>query len=268
MKLDAEIKFAQSGAARLSLAMLVTLIALSGWSSCETPGDQNSDTMEEVSANPWRHVEGYVVERISEFDQIGSERKAELDAIADYVQERHDHGLLARLMFVCTHNARRSQMAQVWSATAIHHYGLDSVMVFSGGSEKTAVNERAIGALRRAGMEVRPERLSENPRYSIKYAEGAEAMTVWSKLLDDAKNPRRSFSALMTCTEASHDCPVVEGAEQRFGLAYVDPKISDGTPEEFETYDARCAQISREMLYAMSQVANGARSVVPTNQEN
>jgi hypothetical protein len=33
-----------------------------------------------------------------------------------------------------------------------------------------------------------------------------------------------------------------------------DPKASDGTPDETATYDERCAQIAREMLYVFSRV--------------
>jgi len=35
----------------------------------------------------------------------------------------------------------------------------------------------------------------------------------------------------------------------RFALPYDDPKQSDGTPTEVKTYDERCRQIAREMLY-------------------
>jgi hypothetical protein len=46
----------------------------------------------------------------------------------------------------------------------------------------------------------------------------------------------------------------VAGAFRRIALPYEDPKASDGTLEEAATYDERCAQIAREMLYALSLV--------------
>ena len=61
------------------------------------------------------------------------------------------------------------------------------------------------------------------------------------------------FAAVMTCSHADKACPLVYGASARFSTPYVDPKVSDGTPEERDTYDERCAQIAREMLYAMSR---------------
>ena len=57
----------------------------------------------------------------------------------------------------------------------------------------------------------------------------------------------------MTCAQADKGCPVVFGSSMRFSTPYVDPKVSDGTPEEKDTYDERCAQIAREMLYVMSK---------------
>ena len=40
-------------------------------------------------------------------------------------------------------------------------------------------------------------------------------------------------------------------------MPFVDPKVSDGTPEEAATYDERCAQIAREMLWVMTEASRG-----------
>ena len=58
----------------------------------------------------------------------------------------------------------------------------------------------------------------------------------------------------MTCSDADQNCPVVLGAEKRISLPYVDPKISDGTPEESKVYDERCLQIAIEQLYVFSKI--------------
>ena len=59
----------------------------------------------------------------------------------------------------------------------------------------------------------------------------------------------------MTCSQADRGCPIVYGSAARFSTPYVDPKVSDGTPEEVGTYDERCAEIARDMLYVMSVAA-------------
>jgi len=79
-------------------------------------------------------------------------------------------------------------------------------------------------------------------------------MVCFSKVYDEAPNPASEFVAVMVCTEADGACPDVAGATGRFALPYVDPKASDGTGLESATYDDRCAQIAREMLYMMSRV--------------
>ena len=60
----------------------------------------------------------------------------------------------------------------------------------------------------------------------------------------------------MTCSQADKNCPTVEGAVLRIPLPFVDPKVSDGSPEEAATYDARTAQIASEMLYLFSQLSS------------
>ena len=83
----------------------------------------------------------------------------------------------------------------------------------------------------------------------------AQPMPCFSKTYGDDANPREGFAAVMTCSSADRGCPVVYGAAGRFTIPYIDPKVSDGTPKEAATYDARLRQIGTEMLYVMGQVA-------------
>jgi arsenate reductase len=59
----------------------------------------------------------------------------------------------------------------------------------------------------------------------------------------------------MTCTSADEACPHVPGAAVRVALPYVDPKASDGTPDEAAAYDRCCEQVAREMLYLTAALA-------------
>ena len=58
----------------------------------------------------------------------------------------------------------------------------------------------------------------------------------------------------MTCSDADANCPFVPGAAYRKPVTYRDPKESDGTDKEKETYDERCRQIGTEMFYMMRSV--------------
>lgn len=58
------------------------------------------------------------------------------------------------VLFLCVHNAGRSQMAAGW----LRHLAADSVDVFSGGSEPAAeLNPMAVQAMREAGIDISDE---------------------------------------------------------------------------------------------------------------
>lgn len=197
----------------------------------------------------------YVKQRIEEFDKISAKRREQLGELAAFVRAQHDDGRLVRLIFICTHNSRRSQMAQVWSAIAAEHYGVVGVEVYSGGTEATAFNHRAVAALRRAGVEVVRQSAAaahDNPTYAVRV--GKQTLKCFSKLYNQEPNPADGSAAVMTCSEADENCPSIVGARARIALAYQDPKFADGTDGEASAYDDRCAQIAREMLYVFSQL--------------
>jgi hypothetical protein len=196
----------------------------------------------------------FVDERMAEFDQIPDERKRRLAELAGFVRERRERDEPSRLTFICTHNSRRSHMSQIWAQTAAAHFEIDRVETFSGGTEATAFNPRAVAALERAGFLIDKTSGDENPVYEVRFHEAAPAMLAFSKVYNEAPNPSEEFCAVMTCSQADRSCPVVRGAALRVAIPYEDPKAFDGTDREAEAYDERCRQISREMLYLFSQV--------------
>lgn len=206
------------------------------------------------SLNP--SLQNYVEARVAEFEQIPSERKAQLVKLAAYVRSRKQSSQPVRLTFICTHNSRRSHLAQVWAQTAATYYDVAGVETFSGGTESTAFNVRAVNALQRAGFEIgaSPSADAVNPRYQVRFHDKARAVECFSKVYDQDPNPPQDFCAVMTCSQADQACPVVAGAALRMAIPYEDPKAFDGTPEEGERYDERCRQIAREMLFVFSKV--------------
>lgn len=56
----------------------------------------------------------YCEDRISEFDLIPAERKIILQRIADYIRIKRKNSQAIQLVYICTHNARRSHFGQVW----------------------------------------------------------------------------------------------------------------------------------------------------------
>jgi len=228
-------------------------IALSGF-ICVGAAVLVSGDEKETRPGIFPAVEQYLQARLQEFDQIPGERQGQLRKISLYVKSQIEAGRPARLTFVCTHNSRRSHMSQIWAAVAARHAGIDGVETFSGGTEATAFNPRAVAAFERAGLKVEKGEGEKNPRYSVRFEDSEHPLVCFSKVYSDPPNPKEGFCAIMTCSQADQSCPNVTGSTLRVAIPYEDPKVSDGSPEEAATYDERCAQISREMLYLFSQV--------------
>jgi arsenate reductase len=198
-------------------------------------------------------LQTYVEGVVKGFGTIAEERKRELRKLALLIRAKQASNEPANLTFICTHNSRRSHMGQLWATTAAAWFGIDSVGTFSGGTETTAFNPRAVAALARAGFVLETPG-GDNPRYRVTYGPDGPVMQCFSKKYDDPCNPKEGFAAVMTCSEADRSCPVVLGSALRVAIPYEDPKAADGTPEEAQRYDERCRQIATEMFYLLSQV--------------
>lgn len=200
-----------------------------------------------------KELQTYLAAREREFTEIPAERKQQLAALAAILERNQTAGETSRLNFICTHNSRRSHLSQIWAWTAAAHYGIKKVETYSGGTEATAFNPRAVAALQRAGFEIGATTQTANPIYRVQCSAEVAPLLCFSKKYNDEANPRE-FIAVMTCTHADENCPVVAGATQRISLPYEDPKAFDGQQEEAAKYSERCAQIAREMLYLFSLV--------------
>ena len=99
--------------------------------------------------NGFEVLRDYVEERISEFDLIPVERKEALNLLAVQVREEVRSFDQARLIFICTHNSRRSHMGHLWAQLAASYFSVKSISCFSGGTEATAFNLRAVNTLRK-----------------------------------------------------------------------------------------------------------------------
>ncbi len=198
-------------------------------------------------------LEAYARSVEADFGSIAAERREQLDRLAGYIKGRRDAGEVARVIYICTHNSRRSQMGQLFATAAAAHYGVDHFEAYSGGTEATAFHPNAVAAIERAGFTVANPG-GTNPHYQVRFSAGAPTLEVFSKRYSDPFNPQRDFAAVMTCSQADASCPLVAGASLRVPLHYEDPKASDGTPAERDTYDARAKQIATEAFYVLSRV--------------
>jgi len=201
----------------------------------------------------WKGFESlkeYVADRVEEFDLIPKERREILEGLAAVITESKEASI--NILFICTHNSRRSHMAHLWASLGAEVYGAARVACFSGGTEVSAFNPLAVKTIKKVGFRVSTKIPGANPVYLVSHPGCMEGVKVFSKKYTDPPNPTRGFHAVMTCSDADDACPIVTGAASRHSITYEDPKVFDGTPRAAKAYAERCRQISREMLYLFS----------------
>ncbi len=185
---------------------------------------------------------------------ITEERKAVLQPLVTYIQNKKKEQQTIRLNFICTHNSRRSHLSQVWAQVMAHHFEVANVCCYSGGTEATALFPKVAETLASQGFHVMPLSYESNPVYAIKYDENEAALICFSKTYDHPFNPSSHFAAIMTCNSADEACPMVLGAEARFPVKYDDPKAFDGTELQTAKYAERSIEIAQEMWWVFSQI--------------
>ena len=200
-------------------------------------------------------LSNYLKARRLEFDRIESSRMEILNPFADRLRSAWIDGHRPQVVFVCTHNSRRSHLAQLWTAAAAADRGLP-IDSWSGGTEATEFDRRAVASLKRAGFEIETAGDRFNAGYLTRFDSKMSPMRCFSKVHDEPPNPGADFIAVMVCDEADRGCPHLSGASSRLSIPFLDPKIADDTPEETRTYDQRCRQVAREMLWTIDRAAD------------
>jgi protein-tyrosine-phosphatase len=189
-----------------------------------------------------------------EFEIIPNVRKQKLSQLSNYISNKINEGQTPKIVVICTHNSRRSHIGQIWLAVGADYYHLPEIQTFSGGTETTAFNVRAVRAFQRVGFDISAEDETENPVYQISWKEGMKPYQAFSKKYGDEPNPKEKFASVMVCSEADEGCPFVFGCDFRLSLPFDDPKEFDGTKFETAKYEERVRQIGREMLFVLSKI--------------
>jgi len=110
------------------------------------------------------------------------------------------------VLFVCTHNSARSQMAE----GLLRHLAGDRFEAYSAGTEATRVRPEAISAMAELGADI----------------SGQE-----SKTLD--RYLGEPFDYVITvCDDANESCPLFPGGGKRLHWSLPDPSRADGTDKE------------------------------------
>jgi arsenate reductase len=202
----------------------------------------------------YKPLESTIRSLVKQFDTIPNDRKAILKQLTYYIKVKLKSKQKTELIFICTHNSRRSQISQIWAQTAAIFYGIGNVICYSGGTEATVFNPRAVKAMREAGFKITAVSEGDNPDYEVQFSDESKGLLAFSKKYDSESNPKAGFAAIMTCSQADENCPIVFGMEKRISLPYDDPKDFDGTQQEASKYSERVMEIGKELLFAFHKL--------------
>ena len=186
-------------------------------------------------------------------DQLTADRRELLLPIFDFCASRKGQSI--NLVFICTHNSRRSHLAHVWADLFSKYFKLDNINCYSSGTEATAIYFQSKESLERSGFQFNKIENGANPKYMINAGFEKQIGPIYSKSIDDLDTNGERFVAIMVCDHADQNCPFIPEAEQRYSLPYRDPKEFDTTPTVTDKYDERSFQISQEMYFLMKQIA-------------
>jgi len=186
---------------------------------------------------------------VTQFETIPGDRKLLLEKIAQYIANKKALNVPINLVYICTHNSRRSHFGQIWAKVAANYYSVKNINTFSGGTEATAFNINAINALQNLGFNIKKINQEINATYQVYYDDKEMPQVCFSKEYDNDVNPKKDFAAIMTCGEAEENCPFIPNVDLRIATTYNDPKEFDHTPLQDEKYKERCLQIALETMY-------------------
>lgn len=145
-----------------------------------------------------------------------------------------------RVLFVCTHNAARSQMAEGW----LRALGGTRFEVASAGTQATRVHPLALRAMAEVGIDISHHR---------------------SKAVEEVLGAGWDW-VITVCDQAAERCPVVPGQARRLHWSFEDPSQAQGEEEArlavFRRVRDQIADRVREWLKARSASA-GVRSPGP-----
>jgi arsenate reductase len=113
---------------------------------------------------------------------------------------------MKRVLFICTHNAGRSQMAEGYLRA---RYG-DRYEAFSAGTVASTVNPLTVRVMAELGIDISAQRSKDLGAFV------GEEMDV----------------VVTVCDAAAAACPIFPGAQQTIHASFPDPGAATGTEEE------------------------------------
>jgi arsenate reductase len=135
-----------------------------------------------------------------------------------------------KILFLCTGNSCRSQMAEGWA----RHLKNDSLESYSAGIKKHGMNEMAIRVMSEAGVDISKHK---------------------SKLIEEL--PTKEFDYVITvCSNAHESCPIFPGKAKIIHMGFDDPPLlaaSSGSEEEALSFYRRVRDEIKEYILSLPE---------------
>ena len=134
---------------------------------------------------------------------------------------------MLKVLFLCTENSCRSQMAE----GLVNHFLAGKVRAFSAGVRPNRVNPRAIQVMAELGIDISQHQ---------------------SKSVDDL--PEGKFDLVITvCDQAREECPFFPGPTEKLHLGFPDPGKATGTEGEILATFRQVRDAMREQILPLLQ---------------
>jgi ArsR family transcriptional regulator, arsenate/arsenite/antimonite-responsive transcriptional repressor / arsenate reductase (thioredoxin) len=129
-----------------------------------------------------------------------------------------------RVLFLCTHNSARSQMAE----GILRHLSGSRIEGLSAGSQPTGLHPLAVQAMAKMGIDISQQR---------------------SKHLDEFLD--QSFDYIVTvCDSVRESCPTFPGDPERVHWSFIDPAAVDGSEKErYRAFEQVALQLMNRIRY-------------------
>ena len=137
---------------------------------------------------------------------------------------------MKRVLFICTHNSARSQMAE----GMVNHDLAGKVQASSAGTEPSRVHPMAVAVMWELGIDILNHR---------------------SKSVDEFAGEKFDF-VITLCDQAAETCPVFFGGTQRLHMGFPDPAAVTGSEEEKLAAFRKVRDQIREQIVGFLQKAN------------
>ena len=130
----------------------------------------------------------------SEFGNLNSTKKAELNSFADAIVNEKMNSGNASVLFSSNDNSSLSHIYQVWLQVALDKFGVKNITTSSAGLVPNVITKETISVLKASGFNITSNPISHaNGSYVVRYSWSENELLMFSKKSDNYQIPTKSI---------------------------------------------------------------------------